>query len=211
MSNTSRPRRLRAVTYAVILCCALGVLAATPVLATSTILRTELGILLTGATSRDATIAESPEFTAEVITGLRLDPAWIQDPPRPPASERAWPLYRCNPDHQHEQPECKWVEYLAAIGCRNPPRHHLRISTGRRRRGRACITGPALDGGQFKGIPDSDNGAVATPPGIGRLTNAFIPKLEIYGATASDGIADPQNIDDAAFSAAARCAPEAEI
>jgi len=211
VSNTSRPRRLRAVTYAVILCCALGVLAATPVLATSTILRTELGILLTGATSRDATIAESPEFTAEVITGLRLDPAWIQDAAQATGiSERALAAYTAATlTIQHEQPECNigW-NTLAAIGYVET-RHGTIYGSALDDDGVAvpAITGPALDGGQFKGIPDSDNGALDGDTTWDRAVGPmqFIPQSwEIYGRDGNgDGIADPQNIDDAAFSAAA--------
>ena len=197
--------------YAVLLCCALGLVAATPVLATSKMLRTELGILFTGHGPRDATVAESPQFTAEVITGLRLDATWIQDTAQATGiSERALSAYTAaSLTIQHDYPDCHlgW-NTLAAIGYVET-RHGTIYGAQLNDDGVAvpAIIGPALDGGKFKGIPDSDQGELDGDTTSDRAVGPmqFIPQTwEIYGRDGNgDGVADPQHIDDAALSAAA--------
>ena len=212
MNNS--PRRGRALTWAVVLCCALGLLAATPVLVASTILRTELlprSSVLTGNPLRDATVAEAPQLPAEVVTGLRLDPVWIQDTAAATGiSERALSAYTAAAlTIQHEHPNCNigW-NTLAAIGYVEA-RHGTIYGSHLNDEGVAvpAITGPALDGEQFKGIPDSDNGELDGDTTWDRAVGPmqFIPQTwAIYGRDGNgDGIADPQHIDDAALSAAA--------
>ena len=68
-----------------------------------------------------------------------------------------------------------------------------------------AIRGPALNGGQFKGIPDSDGGRwdgdTEWDRAVGPLQ--FIPQTwDTWGADGNgDGVADPNQIDDAALAA----------
>ncbi|MGD8166779.1 lytic transglycosylase domain-containing protein [Herbiconiux sp. P16] len=68
------------------------------------------------------------------------------------------------------------------------------------------ILGPALDGGEFDAIDDTDAGALDGDTGGDRAVGPmqFIPSTWLsWGADGSgDGIADPQQIDDASLAAA---------
>ncbi|WP_382306417.1 lytic transglycosylase domain-containing protein [Herbiconiux sp. UC225_62] len=68
------------------------------------------------------------------------------------------------------------------------------------------ILGPALDGGEFDAIDDTDAGALDGDVGGDRAVGPmqFIPSTwQTWGADGSgDGVADPQQIDDASLAAA---------
>jgi len=68
-----------------------------------------------------------------------------------------------------------------------------------------AIRGPALNGGQFKGIPDSDGGRWDGDTEWDRAVGPmqFIPQTwDTWGADGNgDGVADPNQIDDAALAA----------
>lgn len=190
----------------------LGLFAATPVLATVNILRTKL-IALTSPTdsARDQTLAEFPELDVGTISGLQLDAVWIQQvADATDISERALSAYAAATlTIRHEYPTCGlgW-NTLAAIGYVETRHGTLYGATlGDDGVVTPTITGPALDGDQFKGIPDSDNGVLDGDTTWDRAVGPmqFIPQTwEVYGRDGNgDGIADPQNIDDAALSAAA--------
>lgn len=107
-----------------------------------------------------------------------------------------------------EQPGCGlgW-NTLAALGAVESG-HGTHEGSRLDAHGRAtpAITGPPLDGGLYDGIHDSDGGALdgdtAWDRAVGPLQ--FIPTTWArWGADASgDGVADPQQIDDAALAAA---------
>src|SRR5690625_5087795 len=119
-SSVNKRQRRRAVTHAVLICGVLGLLAATPVLATSTLLRNELKPVLAAlADTLDAPAPTRPELAAGTVSGLHLDAEWIRTtaaatdiPARAQAAYAAAPL-----TIQHAFPNCKlgW-NTLAAIG-----------------------------------------------------------------------------------------------
>lgn len=209
-----RRHRLRLITLALALCAALGLVLASPLLATTTVLRTELialTTLLTGDNDRDLDIAEHPELAADIARSLQLDPAWIQEvAAATDIPERALTAYAvATLAIEDDYPGCGigW-NTLAAIG--SVESYHGAIhgsSLGDDGVATPSIFGPALDGGQFKGIPDSDGGTLDGDTQWDRAVGPmqFIPQTwQVYGRDANgDGISDPQNIDDAALSAAA--------
>lgn len=199
---------------AALLCGLLGVVVATPMLAGTNLLRTELIALhqaLTADDDRDAAIAEYPDLDADVVNVLRLDPDWIREVAESTGiSQRALSAYAAASLRiEDDYPGCGigW-NTLAAIGYVET--HHGTIygsTLGDDGVATPAIIGPALDGKQFKGIPDSDGGALDGDTTWDRAVGPmqFIPQTwERYGRDANgDGTADPQNIDDAALSAAA--------
>lgn len=197
-----------------LICGVLGLLAATPVLATSTLLRNELKPVLAAlADTPDTQAAPTrPELAAGTVSGLHLDAEWIRTTAAAAdIPERALSAYAAATlTIQHEFPNCKlgW-NMLAAIG-EVETRHGTIYGATLGDDGVAApaITGPALDGGgAFKSIPDTDNGALDGDATWDRAVGPmqFIPQTwERYGRDGNgDDIADPQNIDDAALSAAA--------
>ncbi|GAA2223986.1 lytic transglycosylase domain-containing protein [Herbiconiux moechotypicola] len=72
-------------------------------------------------------------------------------------------------------------------------------------RAQPAILGPALDGGAYDAISDSDGGALDGDAAVDRAVGPlqFIPQTwDRWGADADgDGTADPQQIDDAALAA----------
>jgi len=108
---------------------------------------------------------------------------------------------------QGQNPHCRlgWTT-LAAIGS---------IESGHASHGGARLSaagtaeppilGPLLDGRDFAGIPDSDGGTLDGNASWDRAVGPmqFIPETWArYGVDANgDGVADPQNIDDAALTA----------
>jgi membrane-bound lytic murein transglycosylase B len=68
------------------------------------------------------------------------------------------------------------------------------------------VVGPALTGGAYARIHDSDGGALDGDPNWDHAVGPmqFIPATwRIWGADGSgDGVADPQNVEDAALAAA---------
>jgi len=108
---------------------------------------------------------------------------------------------------QEQNPACRlgWTT-LAAIGS---------IESGHASHGGARLSaagtaeppimGPLLDGRDFAGIPDTDGGALDGDASWDRAVGPmqFIPETWArYGVDANgDGVADPQNIDDAALTA----------
>ncbi len=109
---------------------------------------------------------------------------------------------------QQEQPSCGlgW-NTLAALGF---------VESGHGTHGGASIRadgtvspsilGPALDGGQYAAVSDTDAGALDGDPSGDRAVGPmqFIPSTwQQWGADGSgDGVADPQQIDDASLAAA---------
>lgn len=201
--------------FATLLSAVLGVVVATPMLASSNLLRTELIALQQALTAdddgRDASTAEHPDLSADIVSGLRLDPDWIREvSDATDISQRALSAYAAASLRiEEDYPGCGvgW-NTLAAIG--SVETHHGTIygsTLGDDGIVSPAIIGPALDGGQFKGIPDSDDGALDGDTTWDRAVGPmqFIPQTwERYGRDANgDGTADPQNIDDAALSAAA--------
>ncbi|GAA1540251.1 lytic transglycosylase domain-containing protein [Nocardioides humi] len=107
-----------------------------------------------------------------------------------------------------EQPGCRvaWNS-LAAIGGIESTHGSVHGSVlGEDGVARPTILGPVLDGGDFGAVPDTDDGAldgdITWDRAIGPLQ--FIPSTwERWGADGNDdGVADPNQIDDAALAAA---------
>ncbi|QJU53204.1 lytic murein transglycosylase [Herbiconiux sp. KACC 21604] len=106
-----------------------------------------------------------------------------------------------------EQPACGlgW-NTLAALGwIESGHGTHGGSALGADGRATPGIYGPSLDGGDYAAIPDSDGGALdgdaRTDRAVGPLQ--FIPQTwASWGVDADgDGVADPQQIDDAALTA----------
>lgn len=198
---------------AVAICCVLGVLVATPVLASSTLLRDHLANLAAAETTaqRDASVAEFPALDIGTISGLRLDPDWILATAQATdIPQRALSAYAAaSLAIQHDYPNCNLSWHtLAAIGYVET-RHGTIYGSHLGDDGvvTPALTGPALDGEQFKGIPDTDQGVLDGDTTWDRAVGPmqFIPQTwQIYGRDGNgDGTADPQHIDDAALAAAA--------
>src|SRR5690625_154620 len=150
-SSVNKRQRRRAVTHAVLICSVLGLLAAAPVLATSTLLRNGLKPVLAAlADTPDVPAPTRPELAAGTVSGLHLDAEWIRaTAAATDIPERALSAYAAATlTIQHEFPNCNlgW-NMLAAIG-EVETRHGTIYGATLGDDGVAvpAITGPALDG-----------------------------------------------------------------
>ena len=156
-------------------------------------------------------VAENPAEPAlpaqESVSGARADAAWLDTTSASTGIPvRALQAYaEATARVKREQPECglAW-NTLAALGLIESDHAHGRLTA----KGDAVpkIIGPVLNGNGFAAIPDSDGGAFDGDDRWDRAVGPlqFIPQTwQSYGRDGNgDGVADPQNIDDAALSAA---------
>lgn len=155
--------------------------------------------------------AQQAETAAPAVDGLRVDPAWLQETSAATGvGDRALAAYTQAATRVAEEfPECRigW-NTLAGIGYVES--YHGTIdgsaldATGT---ATPLIIGIPLDGTQnTMAIPDTDGGALDGDPVWDRAVGPmqFIPSTwALWGVDGNgDGIADPQNIDDAGLSAA---------
>lgn len=106
-----------------------------------------------------------------------------------------------------EQPECRvsWNSIAAIGGIESAHGSANGAALGPDGRPRPDILGPALDGGQFAAIHDTDDGSLDGDRRWDRAVGPlqFIPSTwERWGADGNgDGAADPHQVDDAALAA----------
>jgi len=109
---------------------------------------------------------------------------------------------------QAEQPSCGlgWNTVAALGAVESGHGTHAGSAIGADGATRPAIIGPALDGGEFDAISDSDGGVLDGDTTHDRAVGPlqFIPQTwQRWGADGNgDGRADPQQIDDAALAAA---------
>lgn len=155
-------------------------------------------------------VAPPPAPTASVaVDPYRPDPAWLRRTATATGiPERALAAYgRAHLRILDEQPGCEvaW-NTIAALGAVESGHGS---SSGARLRAdglaRPAIRGPALDGGDFAAIRDTDGGLLDGDATWDRAVGPlqFIPSTWADWATDGDGdgVADPNQIDDAALAA----------
>lgn len=165
-------------------------------------------------------VAETPvepvSPVQESVSGATVDGGWLAATATSTGiPARALQAYaQATTQLTRDQPGCglAW-NTLAALGLIESEHAHGQLTA----KGDAVpkIIGPVLNGQGFAAIRDSDGGAFDGDPHWDRAVGPlqFIPQTwQSYGRDGNgDGVADPQNIDDAALSAAGYlCAAAAE-
>lgn len=148
--------------------------------------------------------------------GKPADPGWLASTARKTGiPSRALQAYvQASNTLKREQPGCRLAwNTLAALGLIES--EHARGQLRANGDVSPKIIGPVLNGNGFAAIPDSDGGVFDGDSRWDRAVGPmqFIPQTWArYGRDGNDdGVADPQNIDDAALSAAGYlCAAAAE-
>lgn len=165
---------------------------------------------VTGAPTAAATVGGARQQGDSPVADPYLpDPTWLATTAaRTQIPVRALAAYaRAHLQVAAEQPDCKvaW-NTIAALGGVESRHGAINGSVlGDDGLPRPAIRGPALDGGAFGAVHDTDGGSLDGDPRWDRAVGPlqFIPSTwETWAADANgDGIADPNQIDDAALAA----------